>query len=73
MRYWAVDTDGRRADELACVEQGRDGGFARVFTSDPRPVELALELRDAGSWREVRVQRVPGGAPRILPGPYERA
>jgi hypothetical protein len=71
--YFAVDERGQRAEALARVEQGSDGRFAEVFTSDPRAVDVVLELRDGDAWREVRAQRTAGGAPRVLPGPYARA
>ena len=70
--YHAIDASGRRVEVLARVEQRADGRFDDVFTADPRAVDVVLELRDGASWREVRVQRAPGGAPRVLPGPYSR-
>jgi hypothetical protein len=69
VRYWALDDAGQRAELLATVEQGSDGGFAQVFTADARDVDAVLELRDGDGWREVRTRRAPGGAPRVLPGP----
>lgn len=68
--YWAVDEKGTRTEQLASVVQRIDGGFDVVFTSDPRPVDVVLELRDGAGWREVRARRVRGG-PRLLPGPYD--
>lgn len=68
VRYWAVDGDGNRTDEIAIAEQESDGRFHGVFTSDARPMDAVLELRDGEAWREVRSRRIDGGAPRILPG-----
>lgn len=68
VRYWAVDPDGTRRDEIAIAEQEADGRFQNVFTSDPRAMDLALEMRDGETWREVRSRRIEGGPPRVLPG-----
>jgi hypothetical protein len=68
--YYAVATDGTRAELLAAVVQNDQGGFDPVFTSDPRPILRVLELRDGDAWREVRAEPLPAGPPRVLPGPY---
>ena len=71
VRYWALDAHGARTELLATAEQGPGGHFAPVFTYDPRPVDVVLELRHGDEWREVRARSYPGGAARLLPGPND--
>ncbi len=69
LRYWAIDAvSGVRGELLAEVSQREDGGFDRVYSTDPRAIDAVLEMdAGAGRWVEVRSRRVPPGPPRALP------